>query len=106
MNMRVFSTFILGAVAAVAFASAPASATGAIACKAGPQSGWKTQKILTDKLVKEGWTVRKAKVDGGCYEVYGTTPEGERVEAYFHPVSLEKLYVARRGQVLFRKTGY
>ena len=43
---------------------------------------------------------------GGCYEVYGTTPEGDRVEAYFHPVTLEKLYVARRGEVLFRKKGY
>ena len=62
--------------------------------------------MLTEKLVKEGWTVRKAKVDGGCYEVYGATPEGVRVEAYFHPVTLEKLYVAKRGQVLFRKDGY
>jgi hypothetical protein len=38
--------------------------------------------------------------------VYGTTPEGDRVEAYFHPVTLEKLYVGRRGEVLFRKAGY
>lgn len=104
--MRIFSTLVLGAAAAVVFTSAPASATGAIKCKAGPQSGWKTPKVLTEKLVKEGWTVRKAKVDGGCYEVYGTTPEGDRVEAYFHPVTLEKLYVGRRGEVLFRKAGY
>lgn len=104
--MRFFSTLALGAAAAAALASASASATGAIKCKAGPASGWKTQNVLKAKLVKEGWTVRKSKVDGGCYEVYGTTPEGERVEAYFHPVTLEKLYVARRGQVLFRKNGY
>jgi hypothetical protein len=106
MNMRTFFLIALSAAAAFAFASSPASATGAIKCKAGPQSGWKSQDVLKAKLVKEGWTVRKAKVDGGCYEVYGTTPEGEKVEAYFHPVSLEKLYVARRGQVLFRKEGY
>ena len=104
--MRIISTLVLGAAASMAFASASASATGVIKCKAGPQKTWKSQKILTTKLTKEGWTVRKAKVDGGCYEVYGTTPEGQRVEAYFHPVSLEKLYVARRGEVLFRKTGY
>ncbi len=48
----------------------------------------------------------KAKVDGGCYEVYGVLPTGEKVEAYFHPVSFEKLYVAQRGKVLFRKQGY
>ncbi len=104
--MRLFSTLVLGAAAAAALASTPASATGAIKCKAGPVSGWKSQGVLKAKLVKEGWIVRKSKVDGGCYEVYGTTPKGDRVEAYFHPVTLEKLYVARRGQVLFRKDGY
>lgn len=85
---------------------APAYATGVIKCDAGPKSGWKSQAVLTDKLTKEGWQVRKSKVDGGCYEVYGTTPKGERVEAYFHPVTLENLYIGRRGEVLFRKQGY
>ena len=104
--MRLLTPLSLAALAAIAFASVPASATGAIACKSGPVSGWKSEKALTEKLTKEGWTVRKSKVDGGFYEVYGTTPEGDRVEAYFHPVTLEKLYVARRGEVLFRKKGY
>lgn len=104
--MRKLIPFAIAAAAIAVLPSAPASATGAIKCKAGPQSSWKTQEVLKAKLVKEGWTVRKSKVDGGCYEVYGTTPEGDRVEAYFHPVTLEKLYVARRGEVLFRKQGY
>lgn len=100
-------TTISLATAAVLFAlSTPAQATGVIKCNAGPQTGWKTTAVLTEKLVKEGWQVRKAKVDGGCYEVYGTTPKGEKVEAYFHPVTLENLYIGRRGQVLFRKAGY
>lgn len=94
------------AAAAIAATSTPASATGVITCKAGPVSGWKSQDDLKAKLTKEGWTITKSKVDGGCYEVYGTTPEGDRVEAYFHPVTLEKLYVGRRGRVLFRKAGY
>lgn len=106
MTMRLVSTLIFAGAASVALASTPASATGVIKCKAGPVSDWKSQDILEAKLAKEGWTVRKSKVDGGCYEVYGTTPEGDRVEAYFHPVTLEKLYVARRGEVLFRKAGY
>ena len=104
--MSLLKTLSLAALAAIVFVSVPASATGAIKCKSGPVTGWKSQKALTTKLTKEGWTVRKAKVDGGCYEVYGTTPEGDRVEAYFHPVTLEKLYVSRRGEVLFRKKGY
>jgi hypothetical protein len=98
----------LVSVAALAIAglATPASATGVIKCNAGPQSGWKSMDALKAKLTKEGWKVRLAKPDGGCYEVYGTTPKGERVEAYFHPISLEKLYVARRGEVLFRAKGY
>lgn len=99
---------IILSVAAVIAATlaTPASATGVIKCNAGPQSGWKSSEVLKAKLTKEGWKVRLVKPDGGCYEVYGTTPKAERVEAYFHPVTLEKLYVARRGEVLFRAKGY
>ena len=84
-------------------AASPALATGLMTCKSGPQNGWKSQDALKASLAKQGWQVRKSKVDGGCYEVYGTTPEGDRVEAYFHPVTFEKLLVSRRGEVLFRK---
>ena len=94
------------ALITIAFVAAPASATGVIKCNAGPVAGWKAKPLLDAKLIKEGWKVRKSKPDGGCYEVYGTTPEGDKVEAYFHPISLEKLYVARRGKVLFRAKGY
>ena len=92
------------AIAAAALAmGSPALATGKMTCNAGPQAKWKTQKVLQQTLVKQGWKVRKSKVDGGCYEVYGTDPKGNRVEAYFHPVTLEKLLVSRRGEVLFKK---
>ncbi|PHR21580.1 MAG: hypothetical protein COA41_00225 [Sphingopyxis sp.] len=91
------------AILATASLSAPALATGKMSCDAGPQSGWKSRADLEASLVQQGWTIKKSKVDGGCYEVYGTTPEGERVEAYFHPVTLEKLLVSRRGEILFRK---
>ncbi len=95
-------TRLILAAAALAVGS-PALATGKMACNAGPQAKWKTQDALKASLVKQGWQVRKSKVDGGCYEVYGTTPEGDKVEAYFHPVTFEKLLVSRRGQVLFKK---
>jgi hypothetical protein len=105
--MRLPTLFLSATALTLATVAAmPASATGKITCNAGPQSGWKTRATLEDSLKKQGWTIRKSKVDGGCYEVYGTTPDGKKVEAYFHPVSLEKLYVSQRGKVLFRKEGY
>ena len=90
-------------VSALMLGASQASATGMMSCDAGSESGWQEKSSLQEKLESEGWQVRKVKVDEGCYEVYGTTPEGQRVEAYFDPVSLEKLLVARRGQILFKK---
>lgn len=103
MKLRSALVALAAAGAFASLSATPASATGRMTCDSGPQSGWKTREALEQSLVKQGWTVKKSKVDGGCYEVYGTTPEGDRVEAYFHPVTLEKLLVSRRGEVIFRK---
>ena len=89
------------ALAVAALVASPAAATGKMKCDA-PQKSWKSMGSLETKLKKEGWQVRKAKVDGGCYEVYGTDPQGRRVEAYFHPVSFKLLLSSRRGEVLYR----
>ncbi|HVM37189.1 MAG TPA: PepSY domain-containing protein [Sphingomicrobium sp.] len=85
----------------LALVATPALATGKMTCDA-PQKQWRPLPTLETQLRKQGWQVRKSKVDGGCYEVYGTDPQGNRVEAYFHPVSFKKLLVSRRGQVLYR----
>jgi hypothetical protein len=85
--------------------AAPASATGKMTCDAGPQSGWKSQEQLRAALTKQGWQVRKSKVDGGCFEVYGRDPQGNNVEAYFHPVTFQKLLVSQRGKVLYKHHG-
>ena len=105
--MKILSCTLLTAAGALAaFAAVPASATGRMTCDAGPQSGWKTQEQLVQALTRQGWQVRRTKIDGGCYEVYGTTPQGDRVEAYFHPVTLQQLLVTRRGEVIFRAPGH
>ena len=52
--MRLLIPLSLAALAAIAFASVPASATGAITCKSSPVSGWKSEKALSEKLTKEG----------------------------------------------------
>jgi hypothetical protein len=81
---------------------APAAATGLYECDSGDRSGWRSPEELEQQMIADGWTVRRIKEDGGC-EAYGTTPEGERVEAYFDPVTFGKLLVARRGEILLRK---
>lgn len=88
--------------AVVAAPLSMANATGRMTCEEVERAKWLTEEALTKKLAAEGWKVRFMKEDGGCWEVYGTTPDGQRVEAYFHPATGEKLLVAQRGKILFR----
>ena len=69
--------------------SVTAFATGLATCDSGPKETWQPQEKLEQLLKDKGWQVRRIKVDGGCYEVYALNEKGERVEAYFHPKTLE-----------------
>lgn len=91
-------------VGLLVLASGTAHATGLYECEPVDQSKWLTEEQLTNKLLADGWQeVRRMKPDEGCWEVYGTTPEGQRVEGYFDPVTGEQLLLAQRGSILFRK---
>jgi hypothetical protein len=68
--------------------AAPAEATGLATCDSGPKEGWQPSAKLEQQLKDKGWQVRRIKEDGGCYEVYALDDKGQRVEAYFHPVTL------------------
>ena len=79
----------LGALAITLCAlHSPAHATGLATCDSGAKSGWQSTDVLTKQLTDKGWQVRRIKEDGGCYEVYAIDDKGQRVEAYFHPVTL------------------
>jgi hypothetical protein len=68
---------------------ASAHATGLATCDSGPKAGWQPVEKLESQLKEKGYTVRRIKEDGGCYEVYALNEKGERGEFYFHPVTLE-----------------
>ncbi len=80
---------VVAALVAGLFISSQAPATGQVTCDSGPEEGWQPREVLQAKLEQMGWEVRRIKVDGGCYEAYAMNAEGERVEAYFDPVTLE-----------------
>jgi hypothetical protein len=79
---------LLAVVAVVSTVGSLAHATGLATCDSGPQTGWQPQETLQKRLSDQGWQVRRIKIDGGCYEVYAIDNKGQRVEAYFHPVTL------------------
>jgi hypothetical protein len=74
-------------------AASASQATGLATCDAGPKEKWQPTTKLEQNLKDKGWTVRRIKVDGGCYEVYGLDEKGNKQEAYFHPLTLEPVPV-------------
>ena len=77
----------LGAMALLV--AAHSQATGLATCDSGPRETWQSQDKLETMLTGKGWKIRRVKEDGGCYEVYAFDEKGERVEAYFHPKTLD-----------------
>lgn len=66
-----------------------AQATGLATCDSGDASKWQRPSVLEKKLTAMQWKVSRIKIDGGCYEVYAINEKGERIEAYFHPLTLD-----------------
>ena len=85
-RMKTACTIFL--VTAGLFVSPSGMATGFATCDSGAESTWQPQDKLTKMLTDKGWTVRRIKVDGGCYEAYVVNEKGERWEAYYHPQTL------------------
>lgn len=94
-----------GAVLALGIGS-PALADGDVRCNAGAQEKWQPVKKLKKQAWLEGWELLKVQVEGDCYEVYARTETGQAIEAFFHPVTLKKLVVYRRGQEIYRAPGF
>jgi hypothetical protein len=94
------------ALAVAALAAQPAWADGNVRCAAGPHDKWQPIAKLKKKAWLEGWKIASTQVEGDCYEVYAHTAEGQAVEAFFHPVTLKKLVVYRRGTEVYRAPGF
>jgi hypothetical protein len=88
------ATILIGSIS-LALCGTAAQATGLATCDSGPTSGWQPQAKLESDLKARGWQIRRIKVDGGCYEVYALNDKGQRVEAYFHPVTLAPVPTSR-----------
>jgi len=49
------------------------------------------------KLVAQGYKIDKFKVDGTCYEIYGSNKDGKKVEIYFDTKTLEVVKAEVKG---------
>ena len=64
-------------------AAAPMPAWAGANCKANPKADWMSEADAKAKLVAQGYKIAKFKIDGNCYEIYGTNKDGKKVEIYF-----------------------
>ena len=66
-------------------AAAPMTAWAGANCKVNPKADWMSEADAK----AQGYKIAKFKIDGNCYEIYGTNKDGKKVEIYFDTKSLE-----------------
>ena len=88
MTISSFKRSAAGVVAGLVVSTA-SFATGLATCDSGAKSGWQAIEKLEALLKEKGYSVRRIKEDGSCYEAYTVDAQGKREEQYFHPVTLQ-----------------
>ncbi|GGD86827.1 PepSY domain-containing protein [Caballeronia grimmiae] len=58
-------------------------------CTAHPKSEWMKESDAKAKIESQGYKIRKFKVDGNCYEIYGRDKDGKKVEIYYDTKTLD-----------------
>jgi len=53
-----------------------------------PMTDWQPRDSIVRLAEQNGWTVRRIKIDDGCYEIDGRDASGRRIEVTVHPASL------------------
>lgn len=58
-----------------------------------PMSQWQPRSTVKTFAKKQGWTVRRVKIDDGCYEIYGRDSNGREFEVTLRPDTLAVLKI-------------
>lgn len=72
-----------------AVAAAPLTVQAKADCKAYPKAEWMKEADAKARIEAQGYTIKKFKVDGNCYEIYGKNKDGKKVEIYFDAKTLD-----------------
>ncbi|MFW2543956.1 PepSY domain-containing protein [Primorskyibacter sp. 2E107] len=54
-----------------------------------PMANWQPRASVVRLADENGWTVRRIKIDDGCYEIDGRDAEGRAIEVTVHPATLQ-----------------
>ncbi len=53
-----------------------------------PMTDWQPRSAVAAVAQAQGWTIRRIRIDDGCYEVIGTDAQGRAIEAKLNPGTL------------------
>lgn len=54
-----------------------------------PMADWQPREAVAKLAAAKNWTVRRIKIDDGCYEIGGKDADGRAIEVKIHPGTLE-----------------
>ncbi len=54
-----------------------------------PMADWQPREAVANLAQQNGWTVRRIKIDDGCYEIKGRDATGREIEVTVHPATLQ-----------------
>ena len=60
-----------------------------------PMADWQPREAVARLAAQNGWTIRRIKIDDGCYEVDGRDAEGRRIDVTVHPATLRVIKIER-----------
>ena len=72
----------------LALSAASGSALAAANCPKYPKNEWMPQDEAKTRIEAMGYKIDKFKIDGNCYEIYGSNKDGKKVEIYFDTKTL------------------
>jgi hypothetical protein len=70
----------------------PLLADGYKNCTKAPKASWQPASAAEAAATAAGYEVRKSKIEGSCYEVYGINKQGKLFELFYDPVDLKLMH--------------
>lgn len=58
-----------------------------------PMADWQPRAAVQDMAEEQGWTLRRIKIDDGCYELRGRDGNGREIEVKVDPATLKVLEI-------------
>lgn len=89
--------FCIALCSGMALAMLPGKAQAGDDCFV-PMADWQPRRAVADLAATNEWTVRRIKIDDGCYEIDGTDASGQRIEVKLHPATLQVIEIEYKGE--------